>query len=438
MMHGHEKSDPAIVAMKPANKAARSATEPSVKEPAAAESVEQRAGTKGNADWQSTRRTQRRVSVAQALERIRQVGARLLCRLDPRWEPYAGKLQVRNCAGGARQLASLPRLRRRDFISLLGGAAAWPLAAWAQQPGRIRQIGFLGGGGIETDPVSQADFAPLREGLAKLGWIEGRNLQIDRRYGGGDPNRIRFFADELVSLAPEVMVVSGGPATLAVQHATRTIPIVFVSVGDPVDNGFVSNIARPDGNTTGFTNKSTALSGKWRELLKEAAPQLVRIALVYDPETSSPGTVSEWMEAEAAQRDLSVTRILFRDSLELVRGIDAFAAEPGGGLVIASGSATEAHRSTIIRLAAQHRLPAIYPYRFYAAEGGLIAYGPDRRDLYSSASSYVDRLLRGARVSDLPVQFPAKLELIINLKTAKALGLTVPPSVLARADEVIE
>jgi putative ABC transport system substrate-binding protein len=328
-------------------------------------------------------------------------------------------------------------MKRRDFLTLLGGAAAaWPLAARAQRSGPIRQIGFLGGGGIETDPVSQADLAAVREGLAKLGWVEGRNLQIDRRFAGGDPNRIRFFAQELVSLAPEVMVVTGGPGTRAAQNVTRTIPIVFVSVGDPVESGLVSNIARPDGNTTGFTNIFAPISGKWVELLKGAAPHLVRVALVYNPETSSPS--AELTESAATAHGLKATQIQFRDPLELVRGIDKFAAEPNGGLIIPSSATTEANRSTIIRLAAQHRLPAVYPYRFYVAEGGLMAYGPNRTDLFLQAASYVDRLLRGATVSDLPVQFPTKFELVINLKTAKALGIDVPATLIAIADEVIE
>jgi putative ABC transport system substrate-binding protein len=328
-------------------------------------------------------------------------------------------------------------VRRRDFITVLSGAASWPIAARGQQRERMRRIGFLGGGGSETDPASQADFAALREGIAKLGWIEGHNLQIDRRYGGGDPNRIRFFAEELVSLAPEVMIVTGGPGTRAVQNVTKTIPIVFVSVGDPVESGLVRNIARPDGNTTGFTNIFSTVGGKSLELLKEAAPHLVRVAQVYNSEPPAP-TSTLATDAAATTRGLKTTRVLFHDPLELVRGIDEFAAEPNGGLVIPSTASTESNRSTIIRLAAQHHLPAIYPYRFYAAEGGLMAYGPDRIDLFSGASSYVDRLLRGAKVSDLPVQFPTKFELVINLKTAKALGLDVPAQLLARADEVIE
>jgi putative ABC transport system substrate-binding protein len=245
-----------------------------------------------------------------------------------------------------------------------------------------------------------------------------------------------FFAKELSSLAPEVMVVTGGPGTLAAQKVTQTIPIVFVSVGDPLESGLVSNIARPDGNTTGFTNIFTSITGKWLELLKGAAPHLVRVALVYNPETSLPSTEST--EAAATARGLKATRILYRDPLELVRGIDEFGAEPNGGLIIPSSATNEANRSTIIRLAARHRLPAIYPYRSYAAEGGLMAYGPNRTDLFSGAASYVDRLLRGASVSDLPVQFPTKFELVINLKSAQALGLTVPATLLAIADDVIE
>ena len=327
-------------------------------------------------------------------------------------------------------------IRRREFIMLLGGAAVvWPLATRAQRSEPIRRIGFLTGGGAETDPVSQANFAVIREGLAKLGWFEGRNLQIDRRFGGGDPNRIRFYAEELVSLAPQVMIVTGGPATRAVQKLTRTIPIVFVSAGDPVASGLVSNIARPDGNATGFTNIFATITGKWFELLKEAAPHLVRVALVYNPETYH---LLDPMETAATSRSVKAIRIPFHDTLELVRGIDEFAAEPNSGLIIPASATTNANRSTILRLAAQHRLPAIYPYRYYAAEGGLMAYGPDDLDRYRGAPAYVDRLLRGAKVSDLPVQFPTKFELIINLKTAKALSLAISPEMLAIADEIIE
>jgi putative ABC transport system substrate-binding protein len=328
---------------------------------------------------------------------------------------------------------------RREFLAALGGAAAaWPLGARAQRSGRIRRIGFLISGGIETDPAVQADLAVIREELAKQGWIEGRNLQIDRRFGGGDPNRIRFLVDELVSLAPEMMIVTGLPGTLATQIVTRTIPIVFVSVGDPVENGLISNIARPDGNTTGFTNQFTNFTGKWLELLKEAAPHLLRVAVVYNPQTSASTIFPESIEAEAAARGVKATKVLFHDSLELVRGIDEFAAEPNGGLIIPSSGATVANRSTIIRLAAQHHLPAIYPYKFYAAEGGLMAYGPDILSLYRGAAGYVHRLLKGEPVADLPVQASTKYELVINLKTAKALGLTVPPTLFALANEIIE
>jgi putative ABC transport system substrate-binding protein len=328
-------------------------------------------------------------------------------------------------------------IRRREFIAALGSAAAWPIAARGQRSEPKRRIGFLTGGGIEADPVSQASLAAIREGLAKLGWVEGRNLQIDRRFGSGDLARIRFYAEELVSLAPQVVIVTGGPATRAVQKLTRTIPIVFVSAGDPVENGLVNNIARPDGNATGFTNQFATIGGKWVELLKEAAPHLVRVALVYNPETYT-AKVLDPMETAATARSVKAIRIPFHDPLELVRGIDEFATEPKGGLIVPSSATTGANRSTIIRLAAQHHLPAIYPYKYYAAEGGLMAYGPDRIDLFSRAPSYVDRLLRGARVSDLPVQFPTKFELVINLKTAKALSLPISPEMLAIADEIIE
>jgi putative ABC transport system substrate-binding protein len=327
-------------------------------------------------------------------------------------------------------------LRRREFIAGLGGAAAWPLAARAQQGERVRRIGFLTAAGFETDPVRQTNVAEMRDGLAKLGWIEGRNLRIDLRFGAGDRNRIRFYAQELVRLAPDVMIVTGASAARVMQELTRTIPIIFVGVGDPVANGLVGNIAQPEGNVTGFANMFGTMIGKSVELLKEAAPHTARIALLFNPETLSSDSYFGPAEAAATVLGVQAIRTAFRDVLELVRAVDEFAAKPGGSLLVPPTE--DARRSTIFRLAAQHRLPAVYPYKYYALEGGLMAYGPDNNDLYRHAPSYVDRLLRGAKVSDLPVQFPTKFELVINLKTAKAIGLTMPPTLLAIATEVIE
>jgi ABC-type uncharacterized transport system substrate-binding protein len=327
-------------------------------------------------------------------------------------------------------------LRRREFIAALGGAAVWPLAARGQPDGRMRRVGFLTAAGFETDPIRQTAVAAMREGLAKLGWIEGRNLRIDLRFGAGDRNRIRFYAQELVRLAPDVMIVTGGSATRVMHELTWTIPIIFVGAGDPFTNGLVSNIAQPEGNVTGFANMFGTMTGKSVELLKEAAPRVSRVALLFNPETFSSESYFGAAEAAAAVLGVRPIRTAFRDVLELVRAIDEFAAEPGGSLLVPPTE--DARRSTILRLAEQHRLPAIYAYKYYAVEGGLMAYGPDNIDLYRHAPSYVDRLLRGAKVSELPVQFPTKFELVINLKTAKAIGLTMPPTLLARADEVIE
>jgi ABC-type uncharacterized transport system substrate-binding protein len=337
-------------------------------------------------------------------------------------------------------------IRRREFITLLGGAAALssglrPRAARAQQGERMRRIGVLAVG-TEGDPSQKANLAALWEGLAKLGWVEGRNLRIDVRYEAGDLNRIRAHAAELVSLAPEVIVVSANTAaTIAVQQRTKTIPIVFTQGGDPVVNGLVRSLARPEGNTTGFSNSEPTFAGKWLELLKEAVPRVNRVALLFNSELSltavGPAYISS-IEAAAAAFAVQTIKLPFRDPIDIVRGIDAFAAEPNGGLIVLPPPPQGANRETVIRLAAQHRLPAIYNGRDLAAAGGLMSYGSSLADQYRRAASYVDRLLRGAKVSELPVQFPTKFELVVNLKTAKAIGLAIPESFLLRADEVIE
>jgi putative tryptophan/tyrosine transport system substrate-binding protein len=328
-------------------------------------------------------------------------------------------------------------LKRREFITLLGGAAAWPLAARAQQPERMRRIGVLTSG-TERDQVSQAQVAALRDGLAKLGWVEARNLRIDLRFGGGDAEPIRAFAAELVSFAPEVIVSSGVEATLALQQRTQTIPIVITGVGDPVANGIVKSLASPEGNTTGVTNLFSSLGGKWLELLKEAAPRVERVALIYNAQVIP--NVGFFPSIEEASRRLALTTIKtpYRDAVDLVHGVDAFASEPNGGLIVLPPRPADANRATILRLAAQHRIPAIYQDRAHAAEGGMMAYGSNTDDNFRRASYFVDRILRGAKVSELPVEFPTKFELVINLKTAKAIGLTIPESLLLRADELIE
>jgi putative ABC transport system substrate-binding protein len=322
---------------------------------------------------------------------------------------------------------------RREFIAGLGSAAAWPVVARAQQDGRVRRIGMLIGG--PDDPVTQAWAAAVRGGLTKLGWIEGRNLRMDLRFSG-DGNRISGFAAELVSFAPDLIVTSSGNAFKTVQQETRTIPIVFVAAGDVVTNGLVSNIARPEGNATGFANFYSSIGGKWVELLKEAAPHVARVALIFNPEIGR--AFFDSIEATAAALTIKAIKTPVSSAAEIERAIDAFAAEPNGGLVVMPGAFTLAHREIIIRLAAQHRLPAIYSNTTRVADGGLIAYAPDFNDLHRRAASYVDRILRGTKVRDLPVQFPTKFELAVNLKTAKALGLTIPEKLLATADQVIE
>jgi putative ABC transport system substrate-binding protein len=324
-------------------------------------------------------------------------------------------------------------IKRRQFITLLGGAAAWPLAARAQQGERVRRVGMLAAG------PGQTYIDAFRDGLAKLGWVEARNLQIDLRSGGGDADRIRAYAAELVSLAPDVIVTGTLAATRAVQQQTQTIPIVITGAADPVANGIVKSLARPEGNTTGVTNLFFSIGGKWLELLKEAAPRLERVALIYNAQVSS-GLGGYMPSIEEGARLLGVKAIKFpyRAAVDLVQGIDAFASEPNGGLIVLPPPPVGADRGTILRLAARHRLPAIYSDRFLAAQGGLMAYGSDSVELSRRASYFVDRILRGTKVSELPVEFPTKFELVINLKAAKAIGLEVPPIMLARADEVIE
>jgi len=332
-------------------------------------------------------------------------------------------------------------MNRRTFTAGLGVAAAWPLAAHAQQPDRVKRVGMLTFS-TENDQLNQSFIALFREGLAKLGWVEGRNLRIDLRFGAADADRTRSSAAELASLDPDVIVTYGGAPTRAMQQQTQTIPIVFAAVGDPVVSGIVKNLPRPEGNTTGVTNLYVSIAGKWLELLKEAAPRVKRVGLIYNPElaTNVEGSSFFFPSLEEAARALGVQAISmpYRNAVDLVRGIDAFAAEPNGGLIVVPPSPTAADRRAINQLATQHRLPTIYQDRFYAAEGGLMAYGGDVIEAYRIASSYVDRILRGARVNDLPVQLPAKFPLVINLKTAKAIGLTIPESFLLRADEVIE
>jgi putative ABC transport system substrate-binding protein len=331
-------------------------------------------------------------------------------------------------------------MRRREFITLLGGASAaqailHPPAARAQQGGRVRRIGWLIDRD-ENDRQAQSNEVALREALVKLGWIEGQNLRIDTRFGARDLNRLHDVATELVSLAPEVIVTNGGAATLALQQRTQTIPIIFAAGPEPAEIGLVRNIARPENNITGFPTIDPSVFGKRLQLLKEVAPHLARICVILNPETLPVGL--NLIEAAAPGFGLEAIRTPVRNSVDAVRAIDAFAAEPNGGLLVMPPPLSVAIRDTILQLAAQHQLPAIYGYRELAAAGGLMSFGSNPADLYRGAASYVDRLLRGTKVSDLPVQFPTRYELVVNLKTAKAIGLVIPEAFLLRADEVIE
>ena len=328
-------------------------------------------------------------------------------------------------------------MQRREFITLLSGAAmAWPLAAHAQQTERVRRIGVL----IPftaTDPEAKARNVVFEQSLQQLGWTVGRDLQIDYRSPGGEAASIRRSAAELVALAPDLIMTVGSATMGPVQQATRTIPIVFVNLADPVGAGFVQSLARPGGNATGFTNFEYSMSGKWVELLKQIAPYVTRAAVLRDP-TSAAG-IGQFSAIQSIAQSLGVVLTPFsvRDAGEIERDVAAFARSGNGGLIVTAGG-TAFRRDLIIGLASRHKLPAVYPFRYYAKDGGLITYGPDPRDSIRRAAAYVDRIFKGEKPADMPVQAPTKYELVINLKTANALGLAIPPAVLARADEVIE
>ena len=330
-------------------------------------------------------------------------------------------------------------MRRREFITLLGGAAvAWPLAARAQQADRMRRVGVLVSR-IADDPEEQARLAAFVQGLQELGWTEGRNVRIDYRWAAGDADRSRTYAAELVALAPDVIVAAGSQSVAALEQTTRTVPIVFASVVDPVGAGYVTRLARPGGNATGFTAFEYSLSGKWLELLKEIAPNLTRIAILRDPALAAGIGQFAVIQAMAPPSfGVELSPIDVRDAGEIERDVAAFARESNGGLIVTASAGAATHSELIIMLAARHRLPAVYFFRYYVTSGGLISYGPDPTDPFRRAAGYVDRILKGEKAADLPVQAPTKYELAINLKTAKALGLTVPPSLLSRADDVIE
>jgi putative tryptophan/tyrosine transport system substrate-binding protein len=326
---------------------------------------------------------------------------------------------------------------RREFITLLGGAAAWPLAARAQQPDRVRRIGIILPAAAD-DPAFQAWVGAFLQALALLGWTIGRNVRIDTRWATANAAEIRRHAAELVALAPDVILASGTSTVGPLLQATRTVPIVFPNIGDPVGAGFVDSLARPGGNATGFMSYEYSLSGKWLELLKEIAPGVTRVAVLRDAALSIGPAQFGVLQAVAPSLRVEISPINTRDAGEMERAIAAFAGSPNGGLVVTASLMTLLHHDLIIALAARHKLPAVYPYRHVVSAGGLISYGADYTDHYRRAAAYVDRILKGEKPADLPVQAPTKYEVVINLKTARALGLEVPPTLLVRADEVIE
>jgi putative ABC transport system substrate-binding protein len=328
-------------------------------------------------------------------------------------------------------------MRRREVITLLGGAAAWPLRAGAQQREKMRRIGVLMNLAAD-DAEGQARLAAFLQGLQEAGWAVGRNVRVDLRWGAGDADRIRKQAAELVALAPDVVLASGIPAATPLLQVTRTVPIVFAQVVDPVGAGLVASLARPGGNATGFTFSEYGMSGKWVELLKEIAPGATRVAVLRDAASTSGIGYLGAIQSVASSFGMELTPVGVSDAGEIERGVTAFARASSGGLIVTGNTLTIVHRELIIRLAARHRLPAVYNWRLFVNDGGLISYGPDSIDPFRRAAGYIDRILKGENPADLPVQAPTKYELVINLKTAKALGLEVPPTLLARADEVIE
>jgi putative ABC transport system substrate-binding protein len=328
------------------------------------------------------------------------------------------------------------RLNRRTFITLLGGAAAWPLAALAQQPGRVRRIGVLASA-TEGDPRQLEYITAFAQGLAELGWTVGRNVRIEYRWGAGDLDRFRRYAAELVALSPDVVLATAGSIVGAFQQASRTVPIVFVTTIDPVGGGWVESLSRPGTNATGFGSYEFSMGGKWLELLKEIAPGVKRVAVIRDPSVPAGSGGLAAIQTVAPSLGVELTPIGVHDAGEIERAI--IVRGPNAGLILVGPtSSVQRHRDLIIALVARHKLPAVYTNRVDAIDGGLLSYGPDRIDQYRRAAAYVDRILKGEKPADLPVQAPTKYELVINMKTAKTLGLTVPDTLLARADEVIE
>jgi putative ABC transport system substrate-binding protein len=328
-------------------------------------------------------------------------------------------------------------MKRREFIAGLGGAAAWPLAARAQQGDRVRRIGVLGPYD-ENDPDGKLRYSAFTQALAGSGWTNGRNVQIDLRWAGADINRIRALAQELVGLQPDIIVTSGTRATVAVQRETRTIPIVFAVLSDPVASGIVARLDRPGGNITGFGSLEASLGGKWLELLSEIAPGLKRAAIMFNPGNTPVSIFMPTLETAARSLKVALITAPVHDDVEIEKAIIDLGGKSGGGLVVLGDAFMGAHRAPIISAAARYNVPAVYSQSVFARDGGLLSYGVDQVDPFRRAASYVDRILRGAKPAELPVQLPTKFEMVVNRETAKALGLAIPPSILLRADEVIE
>jgi putative tryptophan/tyrosine transport system substrate-binding protein len=330
-------------------------------------------------------------------------------------------------------------MKRREFITLLGGAAAWPLAAHAQQPARMRRIGVLLSFAAD-DPEVAPRIRALQQGLQQFGWTDGSNVRIHYRMTAGDAARSRTYAAELLALAPDVILASGSSTVGPLLQASRSVPIVFVALVDPVGAGFVASMARPGRNVTGFTTIEYSMSGKWLELLKQIAPRVTRVAVMRDPSLTSGTAMLAAIQAVAPPFGVELSPVDVRDAGEIEHTVSAFARGSNDGLIVVPNPTAFFHRQLIVMLAAKHRLPAVYSSRFFVSSGGLMSYGPDSFDIeeYRYAAGYIDRILKGENPADLPVQAPTKYELAINLKTAKALGLDVPPTLLARADEVIE
>jgi putative tryptophan/tyrosine transport system substrate-binding protein len=327
-------------------------------------------------------------------------------------------------------------VRRREFITLLGAASTWPLAARAQQAERVRRIGVLMGIAA-SDPEGQTRLTAFRQALREINWVEGRNIGIDDRWGAGDAGRIKDYAAELVSLAPDVILATNTPTVRALAQATRTLPIVFAGLSDPIGDGFVTSLSKPGGNITGFSSLDPAIAGKWLQLLKEIKPGILRIAVIFNPDTAPHSLYWPAIAAAAPSFAVTVIQVTVRDSA-IESAFATLGREPGSGLVLMPDIFTFGHRKLIYALAAQHRVPTVYPFRYHAADGGLMSYGSDITDQFRRAAAYIDRIFQGARPADLPVQAPTKFEFVINLKTAKTLGLEISPNLLALADEVIE